>query len=363
MFAFRLGLRLRPSCLGSQITLRNRLRPLALQTIRQFPPQTRITSIRRASSRPPVTIKSNFVQKTWVDNLPAWARPYVLLTRVDKPIGTLLLFYPCAWSITMASYALSASPIVPATFFCIFGIGSLVMRSAGCTINDMWDRKLDRAVDRTKDRPLARGDITSQQAFVFLGGQLSIGLLVLLQLNWYSVLLGTASLPLVATYPFMKRVTHWPQLVLGLTFNWGTLLGWSAVAGVANWQVCLPLYASGVCWTLVYDSIYAHQDKLDDVQVGIRSTALLFGEHTRPILSALSVSTISFLALAGYMNTSGIPFYAGIGIAGVQLARVLYETNFDSRESCWRGFMGCGWAGFWIWMGTLGDYITLFVVY
>lgn len=157
----------------------------------------------------------------------------------------------------------------------------------------------------------------------------------------------------------MKRITHWPQAVLGLAFNWGALLGWSAVAGDVNWQVCLPLYAGGVCWTLVYDSIYAHQDKLDDIHVGIRSTALLFGAQSRPILSALSLSTISLVTYAGYLNAQGTLFYAGVALATAQLARVMYQTNFDSRPSCWKGFVGCGWAGLWIWLGALSDYILL----
>jgi len=154
----------------------------------------------------------------------------------------------------------------------------------------------------------------------------------------------------------MKRVTYWPQAVLGLAFNWGALLGWSAVAETVNWSVCIPLYAGGVCWTLVYDSIYAHQDKTDDTKVGIRSTALLFGEYTRPILGGLSVSSLSFISLAGYLNSNTLAFYAGVGFAGIQLARVLKNTNFDSRLSCWKGFVGCGWAGFWVWMGALADY-------
>lgn len=299
--------------------------------------------------------------KTWVDSLPAPVQPYLYLIRIDKPIGTLLLYYPCAWSITMASYALSSSLWVPAGYLTLFGTGAIVMRGAGCTINDLWDRKLDRAVERTKDRPLAANVITSKKAIAFLAGQLSAGLTVLLQLNWYSIFLGAASLPIVILYPFMKRVTYWPQFVLGLAFNWGTLLGWSAVAGAVNWHVCLPLYASGVCWTLVYDSIYAHQDKIDDVTVGIRSTALLFGENTRSILFGLSASSTSFFALAGYMNMAGIPFYAGAGLAGLQLARVVAKTDFDSRVSCWRGFTGCGWAGFWMWMGATADYLLLFL--
>jgi len=194
----------------------------------------------------------------------------------------------------------------------------------------------------------------------------------------------------------MKRITNWPQAVLGqsswwvgpqrvypssqgLAFNWGALLGWSAVAGTVEWSVCLPLYAGGVCWTLVYDSIYAHQvclsfcfvfdfelntlfflkDKVDDVQVGIRSTALLFAEQSRPILTGLTASTLSLISYAGYLNSQGEPFYLGVGLATIQLARVLYRTDFNNRPSCWKGFVGCGWAGFWIWMGALGDYVML----
>ncbi|TFK44807.1 4-hydroxybenzoate polyprenyl transferase [Crucibulum laeve] len=298
-------------------------------------------------------------QKTWVDHLPAKFRPYLYLTRIDKPIGTLLLFYPCTWSITMASYALQLPYTVPLTYISLFGIGAIVMRGAGCTINDMWDKNLDKSVERTKERPLARGDITQNQALVFLGAQLTAGLGVLMQLNWYSILLGACSLSVVTVYPLMKRITYWPQAVLGLAFNWGAMLGWSAVAGTVDWNVAVPLYAGGVCWTLVYDSIYAHQDKRDDVNVGIRSTALLFGPQSRPIIGGLSLSTLSLISYAGYLNHQGEPFYLGIGLAALQLARVVYRTDFDSRASCWKGFVGCGWSGFWIWMGALADYTLM----
>ncbi|KAM5534269.1 hypothetical protein V8D89_010879 [Ganoderma adspersum] len=296
---------------------------------------------------------------TWVDRLPKSIRPYLYLTRIDKPIGTLLLYYPCTWSITMAAYALETPFTTPLTFLSLFGLGALVMRGAGCTINDMWDRNLDKGVERTKTRPLAAGELTSTQAVTFLGLQLTAGLGVLTQLNWYSILLGASSLSVVTIYPFMKRVTHWPQAVLGLAFNWGALLGWSAVAGVTNWSVCLPLYAGGICWTLVYDTVYAHQDKSDDVTMGIRSTALLFGERTRPVLAALSASSMSFITYAGFLNDQGPLFYGGVALATAQLARVVWRTDFDDRPSCWKGFVGCGWSGFWIWMGTLADYSTL----
>jgi len=160
-------------------------------------------------------------------------------------------------------------------------------------------------------------------------------------------------------YPLMKRVTDWPQFVLGLAFNWGALLGWSAVASTVNWTVCLPLYAGSIFWTLVYDTIYAHQDKSDDVNVGIRSTALLFGENTRPILSAFSLSSLSLLSYAGFLNGQGLPFYAGVGLAGVQLARVLKQTDWNDRASCWQGFVRCGWVGIWVWAGATIDYALL----
>ncbi|KAH9049010.1 UbiA prenyltransferase family-domain-containing protein [Lactarius hengduanensis] len=305
------------------------------------------------------TPASHTVPTTWVDRLPPKVQPYLYLTRIDKPIGTLLLFYPCTWAITMASYASNAPPSVPLKYIALFGTGALIMRGAGCTINDLWDRNLDNAVERTKTRPLARGDITPRQAIAFLAPQLTAGLAVLTQLNWYSILLGASSLSLVTIYPLMKRVTYWPQAVLGLAFNWGALLGWSAVAGAVHWPVAVPLYAGGVLWTLVYDSIYAHQDKADDVHVGIRSTALLFGEHTRSILAAFSASSVGCIALAGYLNAQGAPFFLGIGLAAAQLALVIRRTNFNDRTSCGRGFVACGWVGFWVWMGALGDYIWL----
>ncbi|KXN86382.1 4-hydroxybenzoate polyprenyltransferase, mitochondrial [Leucoagaricus sp. SymC.cos] len=344
---------------------RNSLRPLfnpCYQPIHFH--ATRWSSTSATTHRSPTS-----AQTTWVDRLPERWRPYFFITRIDKPIGTLLLFYPCAWSITMASYAIEASVSTPLTYLSLFGLGALIMRGAGCTINDMWDKNLDKAVVRTKDRPLVRGDITQKQALVFLGAQLTAGLGVLLQLNWYSnkttsifkcsIFLGASSLSLVTIYPLMKRVTDWPQAFLGLTFNWGALLGWSAVAGTVDWAIVLPMYVGGVCWTLVYDSIYAHQDKKDDVKMGIRSTALLFGENSRIIMSGLSVSTLSLISLAGYLNSQTFPFYCGVGFAAIQLVRVLYRTNFNDRQSCWQGFIGCGWSGFWVWMGALADYAWL----
>ncbi|CAE6530511.1 unnamed protein product [Rhizoctonia solani] len=280
--------------------------------------------------------RAPLVTHTWVDRLPVKARPYVLLARVDKPIGTMLLLWPCTWSITMASYVTQAPISVPLTYLSLFGIGAFIMRGAGCTINDMWDRNLDKAVDRTKTRPLARGDVTPWQALGFLGVQLSAGLAVLTQLNWYSILLGASSLSLVIVYPLMKRITYWPQSVLGLAFNWGALLGWSAVAGSVDWS-----------------------DKKDDPLTGIRSTALLFGDKSRPILSAFAVSSIGLIGLAGLEGGMGLGYFSGLGLGTIQLARILYHVDFDDRADCWKAFVKCGWFGFWMWAGTTVDYFTM----
>ncbi|KAF8708404.1 4-hydroxybenzoate polyprenyltransferase, mitochondrial, partial [Rhizoctonia solani] len=321
--------------------------------------------LRQLSTNPaPITPASSqlapLVTNTWVDRLPPKLQPYALLARVDKPIGTMLLLWPCTWSITMASYVTHAPISVPLTYLSLFGIGAFIMRGAGCTINDMWDRNLDKAValqDRTRTRPLARGDLTPWQALGFLGVQLSAGLAVLTQLN--CIFLGASSLSLVIVYPVMKRITYWPQSVLGLAFNWGALLGWSAVAGAVDWSVCLPLYAGSVCWTMVYDTIYAHQDKKDDPLTGIRSTALLFGDNSRPILSAFALSSVGLIGLAGLEGGMGLGYFAGLGLGAIQLARILYRVDFDDRADCWKAFVRCGWFGFWMWAGTTVDYITL----
>lgn len=232
------------------------------------------------------------------------------------------------------------------------------MRGAGCTINDLWDRNIDKQVDRTRSRPIASGQVTPFRGLVFLGAQLSIGLGVLTQLNMYSIALGASSLALVVAYPLMKRITYWPQAVLGLTFNWGALLGWSAMTGSANWQVMLPLYASGLAWTLVYDTIYAHQDKTDDVNAGVKSTALLFADSSRPVLSAFSLGMLGMLTFAGMENGQGMAFYAiSVGGAAAHLAWQLRNVDFDSRKSCWDMFASNRNLGAIVYSGIMTDYL------
>ncbi|KAJ9116684.1 hypothetical protein QFC20_000618 [Naganishia adeliensis] len=288
-----------------------------------------------------------------LDRLPSFAkaiRPYLELTRIDKPIGTLLLYWPCAWSITMASTANHLPPSVPLFYLALFGTGAIIMRGAGCTINDMWDSKIDKAVARTRNRPLARGDITQFQALSFLGLQLSAGLAVLTQLNWYS---------LVVIYPFMKRITYYPQFVLGLAFNWGALLGWSAVAGSVDWSVAAPLYAGGIAWCVLYDTIYAHQDKKDDVLVNVKSTALRFGDHSRTVLTGLGTTFVSLLTYAGYASGAG-PLYYLISCLGAasHLTWQLRTVDFDSRADCWVKFVSNGRLGGLVWVGMFADYLA-----
>ncbi len=266
---------------------------------------------------------------TWIDRwAPSAARPYLRLARVDRPIGTWLLLLPCWWGAALASLGWPD----PWLLF-LFAVGAFVMRSAGCTINDIIDRNVDAEVARTATRPIARGEIGLGQAFLFLALQLGIGLLVLLQFNAFTVMLAIASLPIVAVYPFMKRFTHWPQLVLGLAFNWGTLVGWSSVTG----DVALPavwLYAAGIFWTLGYDTIYAHQDKEDDRRLGLRSTAILFGVATRPWLFGFYIATILLLALAGGAAELGLIYFGGLAASAAHLAWQAANVEFDAPKDC-----------------------------
>jgi 4-hydroxybenzoate polyprenyltransferase len=218
----------------------------------------------------------------WVARrLPGWAEPYARLARIDRPIGTWLLLFPAWWGIALAAPVQPEPGWPDPVLLLLFALGALVMRGAGCTLNDIADRDFDARVARTRLRPLPSGRITVFQALVFLAAQLAIGAAVLFSLNNLSILLGLAVLALIGTYPFMKRITWWPQLFLGLNFNWGALIGWTAVTGALAAPPLL-LYLGGVFWTLGYDTIYAHQDKEDDARIGVKSSALALGERTRP---------------------------------------------------------------------------------
>lgn len=286
----------------------------------------------------------------FVNNSASALQPYMKLMRIDKPIGSWLLFWPCGWSIAMSAVPGSLPDL---KMLGLFGLGAFIMRGAGCTINDMWDRDIDKKVSRTKDRPLVSGVLSQLEALVFLSGQLGLGLLVLLQLNWYSILLGASSLGLVIIYPLMKRVTHWPQLVLGMTFNWGILLGWSAVNGSCNWPICLPLYAAGICWTIVYDTIYAHQDKVEDVLLGIKSTAIMFGENTKLWLSGFSAVMISGLVVTGVQCDQTWPYYMSVGFVAAHLGTQLYTLNINNPVDCSTKFVSNRNVGLLVFVGIV----------
>eukprot|EP00794_Sanderia_malayensis_P018751 gene18753-20642_t len=234
--------------------------------------------------------------------------------------------------------AADASSFPDIKMLALFGIGSVLLRGAGCIINDMWDSDFDRQVERTKSRPLAAGDVTHYQATVFLGGVLTCGLAILLSLNWYSIFLGASSMLLVITYPLMKRFTYWPQVFLGLTINWGAILGWAAVKGDCDWSIILPLYSACAIWSVIYDTIYAHQDKADDASIGVKSTALLFNEKTTPFLSMFSAGMVSLLTLSGYMADQTFPYYLALGGVAAHLGWQIKYLDIDSPQDCLKKF-------------------------
>ncbi len=265
----------------------------------------------------------------WIERLaPRGVRPYLRLARIDRPIGTWLLVLPCWWSVALAM------PSWPdLRMLALFAIGALVMRGAGCTVNDIVDRDFDGRVARTATRPIPSGAVSVAQAFAFLGLQLLAGLVVLLQFNGFAIALGASALPLIAVYPFMKRITYWPQLVLGLVFNWGALLGWAAVRGEIA-APALALYGAGVLWTLGYDTIYAHQDKEDDSLIGLKSTALKLGDATRPWLFAFYGATLALMALAGYLAALAWPFFAVLGLGAAHLIWQAAAVDTANPQDC-----------------------------
>lgn len=269
----------------------------------------------------------------WVDRLlPELARPYARLMRLDRPIGTWLLLWPCLWGLAMAAQGWPDWRIV-----LLFAVGALVMRGAGCVINDLYDRHLDAQVERTASRPLASGALSVTQALVFLGGLLLIGLSILLQFNRFTQGLGLLSMAVVIVYPLAKRVTWWPQLVLGLAFNWGALMGWTAVYGSLAPAPFL-LYASGIFWTLGYDTIYAHQDKRDDALIGIKSLALRLGDESRAWLAGFYSFSLILLTMAGYETGLGLGFYLVLPLAIVHATYQLVTWRMDDPANCLQRF-------------------------
>ncbi|WP_289032498.1 4-hydroxybenzoate octaprenyltransferase [uncultured Roseibium sp.] len=294
------------------------------------------------------------VKSHWVDTrLPAWARPYARLARWERPIGWWLLLWPCCWSASLAAIAAEAPGPNP-WHIVLFLIGAVAMRGAGCTYNDLVDEDIDAQVERTRSRPIPAGQVSRSQAKIFLAAQALIGLLVLLQFNTFTILLGFASLLPVAIYPFMKRVTNWPQLFLGLAFSWGALMGWAAHFGSLSWAP-LILYAGGICWTIGYDTIYAHQDKEDDALVGVKSTARLFGAWTKPAMLLLYTLATLLFALAAVLADAGPAAFAGIALGALHLLWQSIVLDIDDGDQCLKLFRSNTTYGWILFIGFVLD--------
>lgn len=295
----------------------------------------------------------------WVYRLlPRAAWPYAQLARFDRPIGWQLLMWPCFWSAAMASAsgAEAGQPllsVLPSLWhLALFALGAILMRGAGCTYNDLVDHGIDALVERTRSRPLPSGQVTRKAAWAFLGLQALGGLAVLLQFNAFAILLGLGSLLVVAAYPFMKRVTNWPQFVLGLAFSWGALMGWAAAFGRLD-APALLLYAGSILWVIGYDTIYAHQDKEDDALVGVRSTARLFGDNTKTWLTYLYGGAIALMAAAFAVAHVPLPALAGLAAAGLHMARQIRVLDINDANQCLALFKSNTTVGWMIFIGLM----------
>jgi len=298
--------------------------------------------------------------------LPRAAWPYAQLARWDRPIGWWLLLWPCWWSTALAAVAYarpgdSLASLLPSPWFLLlFLVGAIAMRGAGCTYNDIVDEDIDAQVDRTRSRPLPSGQVSRRQAWIFLVAQALLGLVVLLQFNSFAILLGVASLAIVAAYPFMKRFTNWPQFVLGLAFSWGALMGWAAEFADIDGPAIL-LYAGSILWVIGYDTIYAHQDKEDDALVGVKSTARYFGENTKSWLVGLYGGALMLFALAFAAAEAPAPALAGVLAAGIQMARQIIALDINDPVQCLRLFHSNKIVGWLIFLGLVagGAWVAL----
>jgi 4-hydroxybenzoate polyprenyltransferase len=296
---------------------------------------------------------------------PSWI-PYAELVRLDKPTGTYYLFFPCLFSTLLAAPLASpiTSPLTVLGTSLLFFSGALIMRGAGCTINDLWDRNLDPHVARTRLRPIARGAVSPEKAIIFTGAQLLTGLGILLQFPTQCLFYGIPSLVLVAMYPLAKRVTHYPQAVLGLTFSWGAIMGFPALGidllhNTAALTAAACLYTSNIAWTILYDMIYAHMDIKDDAKAGIKSIALKHDAETKQVLTGLAIVQLGLLGAAGMAAGAGPAFFVGsCGGAAVTLAVMIKRVNLKSVKDCWWWFVnGALLTGGVISAGLGADYL------
>jgi 4-hydroxybenzoate polyprenyltransferase len=341
-----------------------------INTIQQIPLVTwhyryaSATSVRQPSSGYEVP------KRGIISYLPKALIPYAELIRIDKPAGTYYLFFPCLFSTLLA--APLATPITPPIIIlgttALFFSGALIMRGAGCTINDLWDRNLDPHVERTRFRPLARRAISPQNALIFTTAQLLISLGILLQFPTECLYYGIPSLLLVATYPLAKRVTYYPQFVLGLTFSWGAIMGFPALgvdllSNPSALSAAACLYASNVAWTVLYDMIYAHMDVKDDAKAGIKSMVVRHGHQTKTVLTGLAAMQVGLLAGAGmWIGASPIYFIGTCGSAIASLGTMIWKVNLNSVTDCWWWFRnGCWFTGGGISLGLFGEYLVQYL--
>lgn len=294
----------------------------------------------------------------WVDAYaPHALRPYLRLARADRPIGVWLLVLPCWWSVTLAAISIGAdgpSVLALIPYLLLFFAGAFVMRGAGCAYNDFVDRDFDAQVERTKSRPIPAGQVTPSQALAFTGLLCAIGLIVLLQFNSFTVMLGAASLLLVALYPFTKRFTHWPQLILGMAFNWGALVGWTSLTGSLDIAPVI-LYAGAILWTIGYDTIYAHQDKEDDLMLGLKSTAIRFGPHTKKWLTGFYGGTILLWTLAAYLCGAHLITFVALAFVCLHFTWQISTLDIDDADNCLLRFRSNRDAGAVFFVGLLAD--------
>ncbi|MGB7432073.1 MAG: 4-hydroxybenzoate octaprenyltransferase [Ahrensia sp.] len=292
--------------------------------------------------------------------LPRAVWPYAQLARWDRPIGWWLLLWPCWWSAAMAAAA-HTEPTLPVWSYLpdvwhlfLFLVGAIAMRGAGCTYNDIVDYKIDAQVARTRSRPLPSGQISKNAAKAFLVAQALVGFVVLIQFNLYAIIVGLFSLLAVAVYPFMKRVTNWPQLFLGLAFSWGAWMGWAALYGSLDWPPVL-LYLGCIAWTIGYDTIYAHQDKEDDAIVGVKSTALLFGTNTKAWLGLFYGLTLLLFAAAFVWAGLAWPAFVGLLMAAVHMQRQIRTIDIDDADQCLALFKSNTTIGWLVFFGLVAS--------
>ena len=297
--------------------------------------------------------------RNWLDRFaPDWLKPFGRLARWDRPIGWWLLLWPSWWSAALV--AVAADRGAPNIWHLILLlVGAIAMRGAGCTYNDLVDRDLDARVARTRNRPLPSGAVTPGQAMIFLVLQALAGALVLLQFNRFTVILGLASLIIVAVYPFAKRVTNWPQFVLGLAFSWGALVGWSATLGRLS-AAPIVLYCGAVLWTIGYDTIYALQDKEDDALIGVRSTARLFGRRSRLGITAFYVAAFVLFGFAFVLADAGIFAFAALGAALLHAVWLIVTLDPDNPENCLKRFRANSTTGWIVFAGLVADALIRF---